>query len=119
MGILAMGIAAVGSLVLVAKGQNRRTLSMAQAEAVGVPPTGGGAPVGGTRSYHVDVDVDGPGSCNGQPCFEGSETGAPLLGRTLVPGQPAPHILNVRVTVSWTEQARPRQAVALQTRVGP
>ena len=159
MGVLAMGIAAVGSLVLVAKGQNRRTLAMAQAEAVAQreleriealgcsngnsdtifcdnvraldrtgydvqwtvsgPPTVGGAPVRGTRTYHVDVDVDGPGNCNGQPCFEGNETGAPLLGRILVPGQPAPHILNVRVTVSWTENDRPRQAVALQTRVGP
>jgi type II secretory pathway pseudopilin PulG len=159
MGVLAMGIAAVGSLVLVAKGQNRRTLSMAQAEAVAQrelehiealgcnnassdtafcdnvraldrtgydvqwtlsgAPTVGGTAVGPVRTYHVDIDVDGPGNCNGVPCFEGAETGAPLLGRTLVPGQPAPHVLNVRVTVSWAEPNRPRQAVALQTRVAP
>jgi len=159
MGVLAMGIAAVGSLVLVAKGQNRRTLSMAQAEAVAQreleriealgcangssdtifcdnvraldrtgydvvwassgQPTVGGTAVGAVRTYHVDIDVDGPGDCNGAPCFEGAETGAPLLGRTLVPGQGIPRILNVRVTVSWAEKDRPRMAVALQTRVGP
>ena len=72
-----------------------------------------------TRQYHVNIDVDGPGNCNGAPCFEGSETGAPILARTMVPGQPPPHVLNVRVTVSWLEANRPRQAVALQTRVAP
>jgi len=157
MGVMAMGIAAIGSLVLVATGQNRRSLAMAQAEAVaqrelehvlalgctngssdtiycdnvraldrtGYDVTWGASVLPGqssaaaTRTYHVDIDVDGPGNCNGAPCFEGSETGAPLLARTLVPGQPAPHVLNVRVTVSWTERDRPRQAVALQTRVAP
>ena len=157
MGVMAMGIAAIGSLVLATTAQNRRTLSQAQAEAVaqrelervlalgctngssdtafcdnvraldrtgydvawGVSTLPGVAPLPSTRVYHVDIDVDGPGNCNGGPCFEGSETGAPLLARPLVPGQPAPHVLNVRVTVSWNEQSRTRQAVALQTRVAP
>lgn len=157
MGVMAMGIAAVSSLVLSATAQNRRTLAMAQAEAVaqrelervlalgctngtsdtifcdnvraldrtgydvswGVSTLPGTATTASTRTYHVDIDVDGPGNCNGDPCFEGNETGAPLLARALVPGQPAPHVLNVRVTVSWTERDRPRQAVALQTRVAP
>lgn len=157
MGVMAMGIAAIGSLVLVGTGQNRRTLAMAQAEAiaqqelerilaqgcsngnsdtafcdnvraldrtgydlswsVATQPTPG--VTAGSRTYHVDRDVDGPGACNGAPCFEGNETGAPLLTRPLVPGQPAPRVLNVRVTVSWTEHDRPRQAVVLQTRVAP
>lgn len=159
MAVLAMGIAAVGSLVLVANGQNRRTLAMSQAEAIAqrelerilalgctnggsdtifcdnvraldrsvynVPwaaagnPNLSGTAAPGVRNFHVEVDVDGPGNCNAVSCFEGSETGAPVLARALVPGQPLPHILNVRVTVSWTEPERPRQVVALQTRVTP
>jgi len=157
MGILAMGIAALGSLVLVSSNQNRRTFANAQAEAVAqrelerilalgcsnggsdtnfcdnvraLDRTGydlswsaaalpGATTTAGTRTYHLDIDVDGPGTCNGAPCFEGNETGAPLLTRALVPGQPAPRILNVRVTVSWLEPNRPRQAVVLQTRVAP
>jgi type II secretory pathway pseudopilin PulG len=157
MGVMCMGIAAIGSLVLATVGQNRRTLAQAQAEAVaqrelerilalgctngssdtafcdnvrsldrtgydvawGVSSLPGAPPVPGARTYHVDVDVDGPGNCNGGTCYEGNETGAPLLTRALVPGQPAPRLLNVRVTVSWTERDRPRQAVALQTRVAP
>ncbi len=158
MGVMAMGIAAVGSLVLSATTQNRRTLATAQAEAIaqrelervlalgcnnptsdtafcdnvraldrtgyvvtwGATSMLGSAPTAATRSYRVDIDVDGPGNCNGgNPCFEGNETGAPLLARPLVPGQPAPHLLNVRVTVSWLERERARQSVALQTRVAP
>lgn len=157
MGVMAVGIAAIGSLVLAATSQNRRTLAMAQAEAVaqrelervlalgctngnsdtafcdnvraldrtgydvawGASALPGVAPDPATRTYHVDLDVDGPGDCNGGPCFEGSETGAPLLARALVPGQGPPRVLNVRVTVSWLERDRPRQAVALQTRVSP
>lgn len=157
MGVMAMGIAAISSLVLATSSQNRRTLAQAQAEAVaqrelerivalgcnngtsdtafcdniraldrsgydvawGTSTALGSSPTAGTRLYHVDVDVDGPGDCNGTPCFEGNETGAPILSRALVPGQPAPHILNVRITVSWLERERPRQAVALQTRVAP
>jgi len=157
MGVMAVGIAAIGSLVLAATSQNRRTLAMAQAEAVaqrelervlalgctngasdtafcdnvraldrtgydvawGVSALPGTAPDPATRTYHVDLDVDAPGDCNGSPCFEGSETGAPLLARALVPGQGPPRLLNVRVTVSWVERDRPRQAVALQTRVAP
>jgi hypothetical protein len=87
--------------------------------AWGVSTQMGSSPTTGTRVYHVDVDVDGFGNCNGGSCFEGNETGAPVLARTLVPGQPPAHILNVRVTVSWLERDRPRQAVALQTRVAP
>lgn len=157
MGIVAMGIAAITSLVLVSSTQNRRTNANAQAEAIAqrelerilalgctngssdtnfcdnvrsLDRTGydvawsaaalpGTAVTASTRSYHLDVDVDGPGNCNGAPCFEGNETGAPVLARTLVPGQPTPRLLNVRVTVSWTERDRPRQAVVLQTRVAP
>jgi len=157
MGVMAMGIAAISSLVLATSAQNRRSLAQAQAEAVaqrelerivalgctngssdtafcdnirsldrtgydvswGAATQIGTSPTTATRVYHVDVDVDGAGNCNGGPCFEGNETGAPLLGRTLVPGQPPPHILNVRITVSWLERERPRQAVALQTRVAP
>jgi type II secretory pathway pseudopilin PulG len=157
MGVMAMGIAAISSLVLASSAQNRRTLAQAQAEAVaqrelerivalgctngtsdtsfcdniraldrtgydvswGATTQLGSAPSAATRLYHVDIDVDGPGNCNGGPCFEGNETGAPLLSRPLVPGQPPPHILNVRITVSWLERERPRQAVALQTRVAP
>ena len=157
MGVMAMGIAAISSLVLASTAQNRRTFSQAQAEAVaqrelerilalgctnggsdtsfcdniraldrtgyqvawGVSGQLGIAPSSATRQYRVDIDVDGPGLCNGAPCFEGSETGAPLLSRQLVPGQPAPRVLNVRVIVSWVERERATQAVVLQTRVAP
>jgi type II secretory pathway pseudopilin PulG len=157
MGVMAMGIAAISSLVLASTSQNRRTLAQAQAEAVaqrelerivalgcsngtsdtafcdniraldrtgyqvawGAASQIGSSPSNSTRQYRVDIDVDGPGLCNGAPCFEGSETGAPLLSRQLVPGQPAPRVLNVRVIVSWVERERPRQAVVLQTRVAP
>jgi len=157
MAIVAMGIAAMGSLVVASTSQNRRTFANAQAEAIAqrelerilalgctngnsdtnfcdnvrsldrtgydvawsVAATLGTSVAPSTRKYHVDIDVDGPGLCNGNPCFEGDETGAPILARPLVPGQPAPRLLNVRVTVSWTEKDRPRQAVVLQTRVAP
>lgn len=158
MAIVAMGIAAMGSLVIASASQNRRTFANAQAEAIAqqelervlalgctngssdtdfcdnvrqldrtgydvawsVAALPGTNAAGSARKYHVDIDVDGSGNCNGaNACFEGSETGAPLLTRTLVPGQPAPRILNVRVTVSWSERERPRQAVVLQTRVAP
>src|SRR5262249_42691350 len=87
--------------------------------AWGVSGQLGTAASSATRVYRVDIDVDGPGMCNGAPCFEGSETGAPMLSRNLVPGQPTPRILNVRVVVSWVERERTRQAVVLQTRVAP
>ena len=52
--------------------------------------------------FDVALDVDPP--------FEGAETGAPRLSGNVV---------NVRVIVSWDERDRPKQAVALQTRVAP
>ncbi|MCP3102473.1 hypothetical protein LZ198_26725 [Myxococcus sp. K15C18031901] len=63
------------------------------------------------RAYTVNVDVDPP--------FEGSERGQPALDRALdSAGQPG-QMVNVRVTVMWDEPGRPRQALALQTRISP
>jgi type II secretory pathway pseudopilin PulG len=60
--------------------------------------------------YDVQLDVDPP--------FEAAETGAPRLLRPLANSE-AGSIVNVRVTVSWDDQSRAKQAVALQTRVAP
>ncbi len=159
MAVLAVGIAAVGTLVVASTGQNRRTLGTAQAELVAARElerivalgctnpasdtqfcdnlraldnsaydvfwSAGGAqtlaavPNATQRTYHVQVDVDGTGVCGATNCFEGVETGFPRLNRTLVAGQAAARLLNVRVSVSWTDPSRPRQVVALQTRVAP
>lgn len=60
--------------------------------------------------FDIELDVDPP--------FEASETGAPRLNRPLA-GTEAGNVVNVRVIVTWAEQDRPRQAMALQTRVAP
>lgn len=62
------------------------------------------------REYQVSVDVDPP--------YEGDELGEPNLRRPLA-GAGAGRQVNVRVQVSWTEPGRPRQVVALQTRMAP
>lgn len=64
------------------------------------------------REYHVALDVDAPGA------FEGAELGEPDLARSLA-NAGAGNQVNVRVVVSWAEPNRPRQAVALQTRIAP
>jgi type II secretory pathway pseudopilin PulG len=62
------------------------------------------------RAYTVNIDVDPP--------FEGAERGQPAVDRPLANGQ-AGQLVNVRVTVLWDEPGRPRQALALQSRVSP
>ncbi|NOK37622.1 prepilin-type N-terminal cleavage/methylation domain-containing protein [Corallococcus exercitus] len=69
------------------------------------------------RAYTVDVDVDNsakPGTA------EGSKWGEPSINRVLA-GVSKGTLLNVRVTVSWTEPSvrAGRQAVVLQTRLAP
>lgn len=64
------------------------------------------------RQFMVAVDVDAPGM------FEGAEAGAPVIGRVLA-GAGVGTVFNVRVTVSWDEPSRPRQVVAMQTRMAP
>jgi type II secretory pathway pseudopilin PulG len=64
------------------------------------------------REYRILLDVDAPGA------FEGAEKGEPDLTRSLA-GAGAGNQVNARVQVSWTEQGRPRQVVALQTRIAP
>ena len=60
--------------------------------------------------FDIVLDVDPP--------FEAGETGAPRLLRTLANSE-AGSVVNVRVIVSWNEADRPKQAIALQTRVAP
>jgi Tfp pilus assembly protein PilV len=62
------------------------------------------------RAYTVNIDVDPP--------FEGAERGQPAVDRQLANGMAGQQV-NVRVTVLWDEQGRPRQALALQTRISP
>ncbi len=64
------------------------------------------------RQYRIRVDVDAPGQ------FEGAELGEPDLTRSLA-GAGAGNQVNVRVQVSWTENEKPTQIVALQTRIAP
>ena len=67
-----------------------------------------GAP--GQRRFFASVDVDPP--------WEGTERGQPALTRAIANGA-AGNLVNVRVTVTWHEPDRPRQAVVLQTRMSP
>lgn len=62
------------------------------------------------REYQISVDVDPP--------YEGDEHGEPDLTQPLV-GAGLGRQVNVRVQVSWIEPGRPRQVVALQTRIAP
>lgn len=69
------------------------------------------------REYDVTVDVDNgklPGT------VEGGKWGNPAVNRPLV-GTTTGTIVNVRVSVSWTETGvrEGRQAVVLQTRLAP
>lgn len=63
------------------------------------------------RQFTVAVDVDPP--------YEGAERGFPRIERPLDNGAVAGAVVNVRVTVSWLEASRGRQAVVLQTRMSP
>lgn len=84
-----------------------------------VPAVGSGNPI--KMEFHVAVDVDPP--------YEGTERGVPRLDRPLdgtdtVVGSATGSMVNVRVTVSWTdtvgkEAGRPRQVFATQTRMAP
>jgi hypothetical protein len=76
----------------------------------GLRTTAPTAPDSSLRAFRVDVDVDPP--------YEGAERGAPLIERPL-DGVSRGSVVNVRVTVSWTEPNRPRQAAVLQTRMAP
>jgi type II secretory pathway pseudopilin PulG len=71
------------------------------------------------RPYTVAIDVDGLGTnpLTGLPLFEGGEVGNPDLN-TLVNGTTM-NLLNIRVTVSWSDPGYPTQAVVLQTRIAP
>jgi hypothetical protein len=62
------------------------------------------------RLYTISIDVDPP--------FEGAERGAPDLTRQLANGEQG-SIVNVRITVSWTDSNNRRDAVAVQTRMSP
>lgn len=64
-----------------------------------------------SRAYRIDVDVDPP--------YEGAERGVPVIERALDGASARGSVVNVRVTVSWLEGNRPRQAAALQTRMAP
>ncbi|WP_228556643.1 hypothetical protein [Myxococcus sp. AB025B] len=70
---------------------------------------GAGEPV--RMKYDVAVDVDPP--------MEGEEAGTPSLARDVLPGLRLANVVNVRVTVSWTDQDKVLRAVALQTRMTP
>ncbi|MFT3709132.1 MAG: prepilin-type N-terminal cleavage/methylation domain-containing protein [Archangium sp.] len=63
------------------------------------------------RAFRIDVDVDPP--------YEGAERGSPIIERPLDGATGRGSVVNVRVTVSWTEPKRPRQAAVLQTRMAP
>jgi prepilin-type N-terminal cleavage/methylation domain-containing protein len=69
------------------------------------------------REYRVNIDVDNP---KVPATMEGAKKGEPPLDRIVVAGQTAT-IVNVRVSVSWTEPGvrSDRQMVVLQTRVSP
>ncbi|MHA7628098.1 type IV pilus modification PilV family protein [Corallococcus sp. M7] len=69
------------------------------------------------RAYDVDVDVDNSAKVG---TAEGTKWGEPSISRVLA-GVSKGTLLNVRVTVSWTEQGirEGRQAVVLQTRLAP
>ncbi len=148
MAILVGGIAAIGMTVVGTAKINRRNLTQAQALVVaereleritqlgcdGVIPLdpcanlkaldGAAQPSAfwsadgqvatanspGRRQFDISLDVDPP--------FEAAETGAPKLTRALANSE-AGSVVNVRVIVSWSEADRPRQAIALQTRVAP
>lgn len=62
------------------------------------------------REYQISVDVDPP--------YEGEEHGEPDMTLPLL-GARLGRQVNVRVQVSWVEPGRPRQVVALQTRIAP
>lgn len=91
-----------------------RTTDVVYWSASGAPTTK--APTAGDpelrRQYRVSVDVDPP--------FEGDEGGDPQLGRN-VAGVVLSQTVNVRVTVSWSDDVSgtASHAVALQTRVSP
>jgi type II secretory pathway pseudopilin PulG len=79
----------------------------ADGEAYEDPP---GATDPPRREYRISVDVDPP--------YEGDEHGEPDMTQPLA-GAGLARRVNVRVQVSWTEPGRPRQVVALQTRIAP
>jgi hypothetical protein len=63
------------------------------------------------RQFTIDLDVDPP--------YEGAERGFPRIERPLDNGATHGSVVNVRVTVSWVEPNRSRQAAVLQTRMSP
>jgi hypothetical protein len=63
------------------------------------------------RQFTIDLDVDPP--------YEGAERGFPRIERPLDNGATRGSVVNVRVTVSWVEPNRSRQAAVLQTRMSP
>ncbi|NPD22381.1 type IV pilus modification PilV family protein [Corallococcus exiguus] len=69
------------------------------------------------RAYDVDIDVDNSAQVG---TAEGSKWGEPSISRVLA-GVSKGTLVNVRVTVSWTEPGirEGRQAVVLQTRLAP
>jgi hypothetical protein len=77
----------------------------------GLQTTAPATPDPSLRAFRIDVDVDPP--------YEGAERGAPVIERSLDGAGARGSIVNVRVTVSWAEPTRPRQAAALQTRLAP